>query len=210
MGSTLEQTIERRLWGKFHKFGFDITFILCSITDAVQLDEAEKWLRENHPEMAHTDDFVVWMKEGITKWGGKFREQFSNGFMERFPFVAKKLNASEGNMLIFLRMADFCGATPEFLAEQTEAIIRAHEVGGKRFLVWRGLHGDSHRWTDKPHNAKCFVISTMAYYTQTSCWTFRQAFLPDEHGGGGIGDGSVYIDWRSKEEQERVPIREAQ
>jgi hypothetical protein len=208
MSSEFCRTTAEKLSGLFYRFDFDVTFFLCSITDAVQLDAAEEWLKKHHPEMARKDDFVAWMKEGITKWGGKLREQFSGDFMERFPFVANKLNASAGNMLIFLRMAEFCGADPEFLAEQVEAIIRAHDVEGKKFIFWQGLHAFSHRWVNHPRNARCFVISTIAYYTQTPAWVFGRVFLPEGRRGGGVssGNGSVYIDWRSKEEQERTPV----
>lgn len=193
---------EEKLSNLFNRLRFDITFVLCSITDMAELDAAEGWLKKHYPEVAPHDDFVDWLKKGITKYSG---EQFSESFMERFPLTAKKLNASEGNKLIFLRMAEFCGADPAFLAEQIEAIIRARDVEGKQYLIWRNLLGNSCNWTSSPRNKKCFVLSTIAYYTQTSVWAFRRAFLP-EGAKSGSSSTDVFLDWRSKEEQEKVPI----
>ena len=63
-------------------------------------------------------------------------------------------------------------------------------------------------WSTHPHNERCFVISCVAYYTQTPCWTFREVFMPKGQGGGTFFDGQygVYFDWRSAEEQKAMPI----
>jgi hypothetical protein len=195
----LDRKIQDKLSGIFYRIGFKVTLVLCSITDPDQLDAADEWLKKNHPEEAPGDDFKGWLKETIAKWP-KPMEHFSEDFMERFPLIARKFKALEGNALIYLRMAEFCGADLDFLAEVVEPIMKAHEDGQR--IVEVNPHAKHwHSWEDQPRNQKCFTLQALARYTQAQPMYFRNAFLPDLKSSGGNSDGLTF-DWRSQEERE--------
>lgn len=200
-----DKEIQDRLSRIFNRIESKVILVLCSITSEEQLDAAVEWLDSHHPEKAPSSDAVDWMKESIKKWGGNLQEQFSDDFRKRFPLIAEKLNASEGNMLIFLRMTKFCGADPEFLAENIEPIIRAHEVEGKNIYTVN-INIDSGRWANLPRNKQCFVLRTVARYTETPPWTFREVFLPDLKSSGGGSQGTIHFDWRPAKEREKNPV----
>ena len=190
----LDKHIQDKLSGIFHRVGFKFVLALCSITNIEQFDAAVEWLRNHHPEEKPDCAFYEWCKMTITKWLNPMN-YFSEEFMESFPLIAKKLRESEGNALIFLRMADFCGADINFLAGFVELIMKEHEDGQKvvRFeLDSKWFHG----WVDNPINMRCFTLNVLARYTQVQSMYFRRVFFPGLKKSGG-GTSGIYFDWRS-------------
>ncbi|MBU1165177.1 hypothetical protein KKA15_06500 [Patescibacteria group bacterium] len=171
-----------------------LVLFLDSLNTLEELVEVEAFVAESYPDNTRT---VAFTRECLKLWPNP-DEGFSDDFGERFPLVMRKLDTPPKKR-VFLRGARFCCADPEFLAKIVESILHEHEVGGKD-VVRMKLHtsGDEHN----PKNAKCFVASVLARYTQWPAWTLQLLLLSGSASGTTYGKQKFnYWDWRPEEEK---------
>lgn len=188
----IKTAFEKKVWGSSVCF-------LDSINDIDELEAITEYLRANKPhELNLLQSYDKWLR----KWPNA-KEIVMEQLKNDFPLLTSKVVDDE-SARVLLRAAEFAGSDLTFFAKVVENdILRPHLTDGKNILRWPYLHNDSHHWADYPHNRRCFVISTIAYYTQLQMWRFGIVFI-DGNGrraSGGGGTNGVYIDWCSKEER---------
>jgi len=166
-------------------WGAVITF-LDSINSIEELDELVPILNA-----AKKEDLVSWYRGWLATWKNP---RLPDGFAEKCPLLSARLDTPQKNRIL-LRGADFRDVTPLVMGEVLEDIIRRHEVGKEKKVVYPRYRGGE----------RCDALR-IVYHTQTQAWTLTRIALPGYMSAGTDAEG-LYIDWRTKEERKAAGER---
>lgn len=166
-------------------WGAVVTF-LDTINSIEELDELVPILNA-----AKEEGLVSWYREWLATWKNP---RLPDGFAEKCPLLFARLDTPQ-KIRILLRGADFRDVTPLVMGEVLEDIIRRHEVGKEKKVVYPRYRGGE----------RCDALR-IVYHTQIQAWTLTRIALP-ECTSVRAGTEGLCIDWRTKEERKAAGER---